>query len=80
MEPESENLRHRSREEEKAGSLRAEQTDAQPVEFETPEELIRHDAETTEVPPEIEARLKRSLADEPKPKPGLWKRLFGGGG
>jgi hypothetical protein len=79
MEPESEQFKQRSREEEDIASRQAEQSGAQPAEFETPEELIRHDAARTEVPASVEARLKDSLANEPKPKPGIWKRLFGGG-
>ncbi len=80
MEPESEQFKQRFREgEEAADSRQGQQSDAGQAEFETPEELIRHDAAQTEVPAAVEARLKDSLANEPKPKPGLWKRLFGGG-
>jgi hypothetical protein len=79
MESESENLRHRSREEEESLGEQASGAEAKTLEFETPEELIRHDAKETQVPAEVETRLKQSLADEPKAKPGFLRRLFGGG-
>jgi len=79
MEPESEQFKERFREKEEVDSRQGQESGAGQAEFETPEELIRHDATQTEVPATVEARLKDSLANEPKPKPGLWKRLFGGG-
>lgn len=79
MESESENLRHRSHESEESAAEQSLDAEAKTLEFETPEELIRHDANGTQVPAEVESRLRRSLADEPKTKPGLWRRLFGGG-
>ena len=44
--------------------------------FESPEELIRHDAQQTTPPPAIAERLKESLAGEPKPRAAWWRRLF----
>lgn len=79
MESESENLRHRSREDEENVGEQAASAETRTLEFETPEELIRHDAKETQVPRDVETRLKQSLSDEPKAKPGLWRRLFGGG-
>ncbi len=46
-------------------------------EFASPEELLRHDAAQTIVPPAIEERLQRSLAAEPKPPKSWWQRLLG---
>lgn len=45
-------------------------------EFSGPEEIIRHDEEQTEVPPEIEVRLKRTLRREPRPGRPWWKRFL----
>ena len=46
-------------------------------EFASAEELLRHDAAQTVVPPAVQERLHRSLALEPKPpeKRG-WRRFF----
>jgi hypothetical protein len=46
-------------------------------EFGSTEELIQFDKARTAVPPEIEARLRQSMALEPQPKKGWWTRLFG---
>ncbi len=55
------------------------QSQPQPLEFATPEELLRHDALHTPVPPSVTERLEKSLSEEPPPKEALpwWKRLFG---
>jgi len=45
-------------------------------EFATHEELLRHDAAQTPVPPGIEERLQKAVGAEPKPK-SWWERLFG---
>lgn len=45
--------------------------------FAHPEELLRHDAAHTDVPPEIAARLQKSAANLPPPPPtSWWKRFF----
>ena len=47
-------------------------------EFATPEELLRHDALLTPVPPTIAHRLVESLGKSaPRPQ-SWWRRLFGG--
>jgi hypothetical protein len=48
-------------------------------EFANSDELLRHDAASTPVPPAIEERLKASVGHLPAAKPGWLKRLFGGG-
>jgi hypothetical protein len=53
------------------------QTQKQGLEFQTVEELLRHDNEQNPVPPEIEDRLDRSIAAEPKPAKSWFKNLFG---
>lgn len=48
------------------------------VEFANPEELLRHDALHTPVPPKIAERLEKSLENLPAPPPrSWWRRLFG---
>jgi len=48
------------------------------VEFATAEEMLRHDAGQTAVPPAVADRLQRSVELEPKPTRSWWQRLFGG--
>ena len=45
-------------------------------EFASAEEVLRHDATQTTVPPEIAKRLKRSTANLPPQKGGWFKRFF----
>ncbi len=47
------------------------------IEFATPEELLRHDALHTVVPPTIAHRLKDSIGPTPPPSRSWWRRLFG---
>jgi len=42
----------------------------------TAEEVLRADARQTAVPPAIAARLKDSIAKEPRPRKGILSRLF----
>lgn len=48
-----------------------------PIEFPGPEELLRHDASLTSVPPGIARRLGKSIAQSPPPKTPWWRKLFG---
>lgn len=48
------------------------------IEFTTPEEMLRHDALHTPVPPAIGHRLQASTAQLPQRPQSWWKRLFGG--
>ncbi|MGA2863954.1 MAG: hypothetical protein ABSF95_05655 [Verrucomicrobiota bacterium] len=49
-----------------------------PLEFGSVEELLRHDALHTPVPPSIGRRLQESLLDMSAPRRRWWRRLFGG--
>ena len=62
-----------------AGRHGHEQKSAQtPLEFGSPEALLRHDAAQNPAPPAVGDRLRATLADEPPPRPGSWwRRLFG---
>jgi hypothetical protein len=46
-------------------------------EFNSVEELLRHDALHTPVPPQIAGKLQQSIDSLPRSKPGLFRRLFG---
>ncbi|HEX3987896.1 MAG TPA: hypothetical protein VHZ30_00610 [Verrucomicrobiae bacterium] len=46
--------------------------------FENAEELLRHDAARTPVPPEIAKRLNKSVAELPPQRKPWWRRIFGG--
>ena len=46
-------------------------------EFATPEEVLRHDALHTPVPPAIAKRLEQSLAQLPRPSRSWWRRILG---
>ncbi|HWX22720.1 MAG TPA: hypothetical protein VN578_22685 [Candidatus Binatia bacterium] len=47
-------------------------------EFASVEEMLRHDAVHTPVPPSIAHRLRESLGPLPPPSRSWWRRLFGG--
>jgi hypothetical protein len=45
-------------------------------EFATTDELLRHDAAQTEVPPVIAERLSKSIEGLPGPSRSWWQRIF----
>ena len=45
-------------------------------EFASAEELLRHDASQTTVPPAIAERLSQSIQNEPKPAQSWWRCLL----
>jgi len=47
-------------------------------EFATPEEMLRHDALHTPVPPTIAHRLQESIGKTPPRAQSWWRRLLGG--
>ena len=47
-------------------------------EFATPEDLLRHDALHTPVPPSIAHRLADSIGKTAPPPQSWWRRLLGG--
>ena len=46
-------------------------------EFASAEDVLRHDASQTIVPPAVAERLARSIQDEPKPARSWWRRMLG---
>lgn len=59
--------------------LAAQQQQSAAQEFESVEEMIRHDALDTPVPPRIAERLDESISQlPPPPAKAWWRRLLGG--
>ena len=46
------------------------------VEFATTEDMLRHDAAQTPVPPAVAERLQKSVEREPRPARAWWQRWF----
>jgi len=67
--------KHTSEEQEQLAEHEKQQVVAR--EFASPEELLRHDASQTTVPPAVADRLAQSLRSEPKPEQSWWRRMFG---
>ncbi len=65
----------RQQEQQQAAEQQTQQNVAR--EFATAEELLRHDALHTPVPPSIARRLKQSIAGLPPPSRAWWRRFFG---
>ncbi|HEV2391938.1 MAG TPA: hypothetical protein VG146_06195 [Verrucomicrobiae bacterium] len=66
--------------EEQEAAANQQQSQSQPaLEFASAEEMLRHDALHTPVPPVIAQRLEQSLRQIPPPTPrSWWRRWFGG--
>jgi hypothetical protein len=64
-----------SREAESLAATQRQEAAAQ--EFATPEDLLRHDARQTLVPPGIAERLGKTIQNEPKPERSWWRRWLG---
>jgi hypothetical protein len=47
------------------------------LKFQNAEDLLRHDAAQTAVPPQIARRLGQSIAQSPPPRRPWWRRLLG---
>ena len=67
-----------SQEQEQAQSAAQQTQQASAREFATPEEMLRHDALHTPVPPTIAHRLRESIGNTPPRAPSWWRRLLGG--
>jgi hypothetical protein len=65
-----------SREQQQTSETQSQQAGAR--EFQTAEELLRHDAGQTQVPPVVGKRLDESIQREPPPARPWWRRLTGG--
>ena len=47
-------------------------------EFASVDDMLRHDALHTPVPPAIAHRLEKSISEAPRSNGSWWRRLFGG--
>lgn len=68
-------IEQKSQEQEHVAEVQSQQTTTR--EFTSPEELLKHDAAQTLVPPAVADRLAQSLRNEPKPERSWWRRMFG---
>ena len=64
-------------EEQKQEQESAAQQNESAVEFSGAEEMLRHDAIHTPVPPAIACRLRESIEQEPPRPRSWWQRWFG---
>jgi negative regulator of sigma E activity len=73
-------LKQRSTEKEELRQLASQESGTEHGrQFNTVEDLLRHDAEQNPAPPEIAERLNDSIATEPKPKQSWFSRFLSGG-
>jgi len=76
MNPNQKKLQQQSHQQADEHQLQHSAQQSAAIEFANAEEVIRHDSAQTTVPPEVEARLKNSLAQDPALKRPWWRRLF----
>ncbi|MBL9172354.1 MAG: hypothetical protein JNL10_02365 [Verrucomicrobiales bacterium] len=69
-------LRQEHREPTVSKAAQDHRTQAAPLEFATPEEMIRHDRERTEVPEAVGERLAHEVGAEPAPTGRPWWRRW----
>jgi len=77
MEPPTHKFRAQSENESALEQQQGSQQQQAFKEWNTPEELLRHDVEKTVVPTAVQTRLKASSAGIPLPRRSWWKRWFG---
>ena len=73
-------LNSRETDEQQAAASTHQSQQSAGLDFATPEEMLRHDALHTAMPPNLPYRLRDSLGGTPSPRGSWWKRLFGGSG
>jgi hypothetical protein len=69
-------LQHRAREQEESRVTSSQEQTVR--EFASVEELIRHDAAQTEVPPALAEKIRETMSREPAPARPWWRRIWGG--
>ena len=77
MNPEFSKLHQKEQLEEELNSSQKQEQETAGMEFNTVEDLLRHDSDQNPVPAEVAERLNRSIAAEPKPQRSWIKKLFG---
>jgi hypothetical protein len=63
-----------------AAAMREQGAQQTSIEFTSVEDMLRHDALHTPVPPAVAARLAQSIGPLPPPARSWWRRLFGRSG
>lgn len=77
MNPEFSKLHQKEQNEEELNSSQKQEQETAGMEFNTVEDLLRHDSDQNPVPAEVAERLNRSIAAQPKPQRSWIKKLFG---
>lgn len=77
MNPEFSKLHQKEQLEEELNSSQKQEQETAGMEFNTVEDLLRHDSDQNPVPAEVAERLNRSIAAQPKPQRSWIKKLFG---
>ncbi|MGN6386972.1 MAG: hypothetical protein ACTHMT_12115 [Verrucomicrobiota bacterium] len=77
MNPEFSKLHQKEQLEEELNSSQKQEQETAGMEFNTVEDLLRHDSDQNPGPAEVAERLNRSIAAEPKPQRSWIKKLFG---
>ena len=75
MNNDSSRLRHTQKQESISEQEQQQEQKSEAKEFSSVEELLRHDAEQTALPPGIAQKLNQSIANSPKPK-AWWQQFF----
>lgn len=70
-------ITHQKAEEVQESVTQQQSTQSHAAEFSSVEEMLRHDAIHTPVPPAIAQRLEQSVAQLPRPARSWWRRLLG---
>ncbi len=66
-----------SQEQEQLAAAQQQKQTSSAQEFASVEEMLRHDASQTPVPPSVAQRLKDSISQIPESTRAWWKRLLG---
>lgn len=77
MNPEFSKLHQKEQNEEELNSSQKQEQETAGMEFNTVEDLLRHDSDQNPVPADVAERLNRSIAAEPKPQRSWINKLFG---
>ena len=77
MNSENPRLRQEQRSEHDQQTVEQVTQQSEGLQFDSVEELLRHDSEQNPVPPEVGDRLNKSIAAEPKRSRSWFKGLFG---
>jgi hypothetical protein len=69
-------MKHESKQQQREQFVARSNQENAALEFATTDDLLRHDAARTEVPPVIAERLSKSIENLPRPSRSWWQRFF----